>query len=143
PSEFREPIFSSRAPLHLRIDASLLDGRTGSNRSWLIDATSTRAYLFASSIIVSLIGPESLTPYTAGGEPSQSAPRDLFVQIQAGIWPCDTRHQHGIPGVPARGNNCSIRVYVPPGRNDLIVPIPAGARTLAIYEARGGSSPWT
>jgi len=143
PSEFREPRFGTRAPLHLRIDASLLDGRTSSSRSWLIDATSTRAYLFASSIAISLVGPDSLTPYTVGGELSQSARRDVFMQVQAGIWPCDTHYQHGIPGTPARGSNCSIRVRVPDGRNNIAVAIPPGARTLAVFEARGGSSPWT
>jgi hypothetical protein len=143
PSEFREPHFGSRAPLHLRIDAGLLDGRTGSNRSWLIDATSTRAYLFASSIVIHLVGPASLTPYDAAGGRSQSALRDVFVQVQAGIWACDTHYQQGIPGVPARGNNCSIRVRVPAGRTDVAMPIPAGARTLAIFDASGGNSPWT
>lgn len=142
-AEFREASFGSRAPLHFRIDAGLLDGRVGSSRSWLIDATSTRAYLFASSLSVHLVGPGSLTEYTKPGEPSSSDRRDLFMQILAGLWPCDTRHQSGIPSTPTRGCNCSARVRVPAGRVDVAFAIPPGARTLAIYDASGSSSPWT
>src|SRR5690606_29651848 len=85
-SEFREPEFGSRAPLHIRIDAGLLDGRVGSSRSWLIDATSTRAYLFASSISLYLVGPSSLTEYKTAGEPSRAARRLLCMQVLAGLW---------------------------------------------------------
>lgn len=142
-SEFRGSEFGNRAPVHVRIDAGLLDGRVGSSRSWLIDATSTRAYLFASSISLHLVGPDSLTEYTKAGEPSSTTRRNLFMQVLAGLWPCDTRHQQGIPGALVRGCNCSIRVRVPAGRTDLAVPIPAGARTLAIYDASASGSPWT
>lgn len=143
PSEFRGPEYGTRAPLHFRIDAGLLDGRTGSNQSWLIDATSTRVYLFASTIAVHLVGPALLVPYTNGGERSQVSSRTVFVQVQAGIWPCDTLYQFGVPGASAGGNRCSTRVRVPAGRTNFAVPIPAGARTLAIFDASGGSSPWT
>ncbi len=142
-SEFRASEYGSRAPLHMRIDAGLLNGRVGSSRSWLIDATSTRAYLFASSISLHLLGPDSLTEYTKAGEPSSADRRNLFMQVRAGLWSCGTRQQEGIPGAPARGCNCSMRVRVPAGRVDVAFPIPPGARTLAIYDASASSSPWT
>jgi len=145
PSDFLEQgVFETRAPLHLRIEAGLFDGGRGSNRSWLLDATSTRAYLFASSITIYLVGPASLTPYDVPGELSKTGKRDVFVQLHAGLWPCDTRgHSTRLPSAPARGSNCSIRVRIPAGRTDVAVLIPAGARTLAIFDSSESSSPWT
>ncbi len=143
PAEFRDSELASAAPLHLRIEAGIRDGRTGSDRNWLIDASSTRAYLFASTIAIYLIGPSSLMPYKEVGALSHKAARTVFAQLRAGLWPCDSLRLPGVPGEVARGNNCTIRVRVPAGSTDVAVPIPAGARTLAIFDSSASSSPWT
>jgi hypothetical protein len=136
-SEFKSSSHAPRAPLHLRLRAGLLDAYSGSEREWLLDASSTRTYVFASSVTVYLAGPESLLPYKKGGGKSLSVERDVFCQLRAGVWPCDP-----VPGPLVRGCACSIRVQVPAG-DDVAVPIPPGARTLAIFDSSGSSSPWT
>lgn len=143
-SEFQGSACSTRAPLHLRVDAGILDGRSGSQQSWLVDAASTRAYLFASSITVSVVGPRSLTAYATGGARSQSHPRDLFVQFSAGIWAADPSGQSpGVPKSAATPASCSLRVFVPANSTDVRVAVPPGARSLVIYDSSRSSSPWT
>jgi hypothetical protein len=143
-AEFKKREFGTRAPLHVRLEVGLLDRASGSSRDWLVDATSLRAYVLASTITVYLVGPESLVQYREGEGRSLSAARDVFCQVQAGIWPCDTVHQRvGVPGPSVRGSNCTMRVHVPTRDVGTAVPIPAGARSLAIFDSSGSNEPWT
>ena len=143
-SEYRQPHFSSRAPLHLRLNVGLLDRGSGSERDWLLDLVSTRAYVFASSITAYVVGPQKLSSYTKSGGKAAQADRLVHCQVSAGLWPLDTPHQpHGVPGSSARAASCTLRVHVPANSLGVAVPIPPGARSLAIYDTTGSISPWT
>jgi len=142
PSTFKSREFGSRAPLHFALEVGLSDRRSGSSREWLIDATSLRTYVFASTITIHLRGPSSLTSYTDIGK-SPIAKQVVFCQVSAGLWPCDTEHLRvGVPGPSSYANNCTLRVWVPAGSVDVAVQIPPGARTLAIFDASGSSAAW-
>ena len=139
---FKSREFGSRAPLHISLEVALSDRRSGSIREWLLDATSLRACVFASTINVRVAGPSSLHDYCDPGK-SQIGKQVVFAQISAGLWPLDTEHQRvGAPMPNVRSNNCTIRVFVPAGESSVAVPIPTGARSLAIFDASGSSLPW-
>lgn len=143
PHEFRSAEFGTRAPLHLSFEVGLLDRQSGSSRTWLVDMTSMRTYVFASSITINAIGPASMAEYKYGGDKSMAVPRDVLCRIEAGLWPADTEHQRvGVPGSVVRGCNCTIRVFLAADAPTPVVPIPPGARTLAIFDSSGSSSPW-
>ena len=143
-SDFHQGEFVTRAPLHLRLGVGLLDRGSASSRDWLVDLVSMRAYLFASSITTYVVGPASLAHYTKGESKSAQAKTLVHCQVSAGLWPLDTVHQrHGTPGGTTRAASCTMRVRVPAEARDVAVPIPPGARSLAIYDTTGSSSPWT
>ena len=137
PAEFRGPEFSDHAPLHFRVDAGIVDRHTGSERTWWIDARSTTAFVYASVINLTLLGPKGVRAYASGGEPAEAGPRLVFAQIRAGVWPCD------LPSRPRRASSCSFRVRVPAGDDQVAVPIPPGARTLTIYAPDRRPSAWS
>jgi len=141
-SEFNAAPFCTRAPLHLLLEVGLLDSASGSSRTYLLDATSLRTYVLASSITIKALGPSSLCDYPRGGDMSLVGPRTLHCQVSAGLWPLDTEHQRvGVPGPLVHGNSCSLRVRVAADDDQRAVWIPTGARTLTIFDASG--SPWT
>lgn len=143
-AEFRGAGFGSRAPLHLRVSAGLLDGRSGSSRSWLVDLVSMRTFIYASTITAYVVGPAKLVAYTQSGKDSVKAERLVHARVSAGIWALDTPNQrHGTPGPIVRGTSCTMRVQVPADEMEVAVPIPPGARSMAIYDSSGSSSPWT
>lgn len=139
--------YPSRAPIHLRVKYTVLTPTESYKRERVIDAVAGRYLLFGSTVDVEIVYPSPDVALFDVDKPTAVPTRlrsdaTLIAAVYGGLAPAG--HDDGL--APAEGGSidAAFTWLTDPSSvlspSSGIVPIPAGARTVQIFDASG--TPW-